>query len=278
MEEFELERYGLSKWLLPAAGACILVFLVLPIFIVVPMSFSGSRFLTFPPSTWAWRWYTEYFQSSEWMLATVVSLEVALTTCVLATPIGVAAAYGIHSRSGSLTRAAYALLMMPLMVPHIVVAIGIFFVYARIGANNTVVGIALAHTMLALPFVLVTTLAGLQGYDMAQERAARSLGVNRLQAFFKVTLPQIKGSITAGALFAFISSLDEVVVSLFLSGGPSSTLPKRMFVALRDEVDPTIAAISSLLIAASLAIGLSAVLATRRTPSATGMTAMPSPP
>ena len=100
--------------------------------------------------------------------------------------------------------------------------------------------------MLAIPFVLITTLSGLQGFDMNQERAAQSLGVNRLTAFLKVTAPQIKGSIIAGALFAFISSLDEVVVSLFLSGGPTSTLPKRMFVALRDEVDPTIAAISSL--------------------------------
>ena len=99
---------------------------------------------------------------------------------------------------------------------------------------------------------------------MAQERAAQSLGVNRLQAFLKVTAPQIKGSIIAGALFAFISSLDEVVVSLFLSGGPSSTLPKRMFVALRDEVDPTIAAISSMLIIASLAIGLAAIVANRK--------------
>jgi putative spermidine/putrescine transport system permease protein len=118
--------------------------------------------------------------------------------------------------------------------------------------------------MLAVPFVLITSLSGLQGFDMAQERAAQSLGVNRLEAFLKVTAPQIKGSIIASALFAFVSSLDEVVVSLFLSGGASSTLPKRMFVALRDEVDPTIAAISSMLIIASLAIGLAAMVGTRR--------------
>ena len=118
--------------------------------------------------------------------------------------------------------------------------------------------------MLAIPFVLITTLSGLQGFDMSQERAAQSLGVTRLKAFLLVTAPQIKGSIIAGALFAFISSLDEVVVSLFVSGGATSTLPKRMFVALRDEVDPTIAAISSLLIITSLGIGLAAMVAGRR--------------
>jgi len=254
----------LGALLLAALGIGVLVYLVLPIFIVVPMSFSASRFLSFPPPSWSVRWYAEYFRSEEWVLATLVSFQVALATCLLATPIGVAAAYGIHTRSGRLSRAAYTILMMPLMVPHIIVAIGIFFLYARIGANNTIAGIALAHTMLAIPFVVITTLSGLQGFDMTQERAAQSLGVNRLQAFLNVTAPQIRGSIVAGALFAFISSLDEVVVSLFLSGGPSSTLPKRMFVALRDEVDPTIAAISSMLIIASLGIGLAAMVASRK--------------
>jgi len=191
----------------------------------------------------------------------LVSLEAAAAACLIATPAGVAAAYAIHARPGRGARALYTILMMPLMVPHVIVAIGIFFVYARIGANNSVAGIVMAHAMLAVPFVLITTLSGLHGFDMTQERAAQSLGVSRLRAFLTVTAPQIRGSIVAGALFAFISSLDEVVVALFVSGGPSSTLPKRMFVALRDEIDPTIAAISSLLIATSLAIGLAAMLA-----------------
>lgn len=256
--------FDLPFVLLTFVGVSVLIYLVLPIFIVVPMSFSASRFLSFPPPSLSVRWYAEYFGSPEWILATLVSFEVAIATALLATPIGVAAAYGIHIGSGRLSRAAYTILMMPLMVPPIIVAIGIFFIYARIGANNTVLGIMSAHTMLAIPFVLITTLSGLQAFDMQQERAAQSLGVNRLQAFLKVTAPQIKGSIIAGALFAFISSFDEVVVSLFLSGGPSSTLPKRMFVALRDEVDPTIAAISSMIIIASLAIGLTATVASRK--------------
>ena len=264
MEASHLPATVLSRILLTVAGVAILVFLVLPIFIVVPMSFSASRFLAFPPATWSLRWYLEYFGGAEWMLATAVSLQTATATCLLATPIGVAAAYAIHTTKTRLTEVAYPLLMVPLMIPHIVVAVGVFFLFARIGLNNTLTGLILAHTMLAIPFVLITTLSGMQGFDMNQERAAQSLGVNRLTAFLKVTAPQIKGSIIAGALFAFISSFDEVVVSLFLSGGPTSTLPKRMFVALRDEVDPTIAAISSLLIFASLSIGLAGMIAGRK--------------
>ena len=255
---------GFASLPLAVLGIAVLVFLVMPIFIVVPMSFSATRFLSFPPTALSTRWYLEFFGSPEWTRAAWVSLQIAFVTCLLATPIGIAAAYGIHTASGKFSRAAYTVLMMPLMVPHIIVAVGIFFIYARIGANNTIVGIIVAHTMLAVPFVLITSLSGLQGFDMTQERAAQSLGANRLEAFLKVTAPQIKGSIIASALFAFVSSLDEVVVSLFLSGGASSTLPKRMFVALRDEVDPTIAAISSMLIIASLAIGLAAMIATRK--------------
>jgi putative spermidine/putrescine transport system permease protein len=265
MQPSHLPGTMLSRAALAIIGVGVLIFLVLPIFIVVPMSFSASRFLAFPPPAWSLRWFEEYFSSPEWMLATAVSLQAAVATCLLATPVGVAAAYAIHTRKTRVTEIAYALLMVPLMIPHIVVAVGIFFLFARVSLNNTLTGIILAHTMLAIPFVLITTLSGLQGFDMNQERAAQSLGVNRLTAFLKITAPQIKGSIIAGALFAFISSLDEVVVSLFVSGGPTSTLPKRMFVALRDEVDPTIAAISSLLIFASLGIGLAGVVASRKT-------------
>lgn len=260
----KLTSIRISGFWLGVVGIGTIMFLVLPTFIVLPMSFSDSRFLTFPPPALSLRWYLEYFNSSEWILATVVSLQAAIATCLIATPVGVASAYGICVYPGKWARMIYTILMMPLMIPHIIIAIGVFFVYARLGMNNSVVGIVLAHTMLAIPFVLITTLSGLQGFDMTQERAAQSLGVNRLRAFITVTMPQIKGSIIAGALFAFISSLDEVVVSLFISGGVSSTLPKRMFVALRDEVDPTIAAISSLLIIISLAIGLAGMVASQK--------------
>src|SRR4051812_38580921 len=185
MDASHLPATAVSQTLLTIAGVAILVFLVLPIFIVVPMSFSASRFLAFPPPAWSLRWYADYFDSPEWMLATAVSLQAAAATCLLATPIGVAAAYAIHTGKSRTTEIVYALLMVPLMIPHIVVAVGVFFLYARASLNNSLTGIILAHTMLAIPFVLITALSGLQGFDMNQERAAQSLGVNRFVAFFK---------------------------------------------------------------------------------------------
>ena len=243
-----------------AIGIAGLLFLIIPVFIVIPMSFSGSRYLEFPPEQWSLRWYEHYFQSLEWMGATGISLKAATMTTILATPIGVAAAYGLHVAEGRVPRWLHVVLLMPLMVPVIITAIGVFFVFARIGLIGTMSGLVLAHTMMATPFVVVTTLAGLRGFDMDQEKVARSLGYNRFWAFTKVTLPQIRPSVISGALFAFITSLDEVIIALFITGGPNSTLTKRMFTALRDEIDPTIAAISSLLIVVSLSIVLAATL------------------
>jgi putative spermidine/putrescine transport system permease protein len=182
----------------------------------------------------------------------------------VATVVGVAAAYGLHNLRIRLLRSLQVLLIMPLMVPVIIIAIGLFFVYAKLHLVGTMLGLVLAHTMMAMPFVLIVTLAGLHGFDMDQEKVARSLGWSRFQAFIRVTLPQIRPSVIAGALFAFITSLDEVIIALFITGGPNSTLTKRMFTTLRDEIDPTIAAISSMLIVTSLAIVLSAALASRK--------------
>ena len=240
-----------------------LLFLVVPIAIVVPMSFSGSRFLDFPPQSWSLRWYRQYLTSPEWIQATWVSLRVALMACLFATPFGVLAAYGIHSRYSRALRRIHIILLLPLMVPHIIIAIGLFFLLARLNLVTSLTALIAANTMMTLPFVITTTLAGLRNFDMNQEMVARSLGYNRFWAFMLVTLPQIKGSVMAGALFSFIMSLDEVIVALFISGGANTTLTKIMFTALRDEIDPTIAAISSLLIVFSLFVGLLAAIASR---------------
>lgn len=245
-------------------GILALLFLIFPILIVVPMSFSDSRFLQFPPETWSLRWYDHFFGSREWMRSLRVSLTAAFCTMLVATPLGVAAAYALHNANARYLRHLQVLLITPLMVPIIIVAIGLFFVYARTQLVGTMFGLVLAHTMMAMPFVLIVSLAGLQGFDMDQEKVARSLGWNRFQSFLRVTLPQIRPSVVAGALFAFITSLDEVVIALFITGGANSTLTKRMFTALRDEIDPTIAAISSMLIVTSLAIVVAVALAGRR--------------
>ena len=168
------------------------------------------------------------------------------------TPIGVAAAYALNAGGLRFGRTIMLLLTVALIIPVILVGIGTFFLYARLGLNNTLTGLVLAHTVQALPLVVLTVLSGLRTYDMNQERVARSLGAGRFAAFWQVTMPQIRFSIISGALFAFITSFDEVVVSLFVSGGDTTTLTRRMFNALRDQVDPTIAAISTCLILLSI--------------------------
>lgn len=237
----------------------ILLYLMLPVLIIVPMSFSSTRFLTFPPPALSLRWYQEYFGSPNWMQGTRMSLLLGALTVLIATPLGTAAAYAISNAQNRLMRSLHMVLMLPLIVPIIIVAIGIFFVYAKLGLIQTLTGLVLANVMLGLPYVITSVVAGLQSFDKTQEMVARSLGMNRLRAFLSVTLPQIKASVFAGAVFAFISAIDETIIALFVSGGQYQTLTKRMFTALRDEIDPTIASISTLLTAASFLLVLLAM-------------------
>ncbi len=247
--------------------ALVLLFLILPILIVVPMSFSNARFLTFPPPGYSLRWYEAFFGNPAWMQAARVSLGVAVATALGATVIGTSAAYALTLSGSRLARSLTVILLLPLIVPIVITAIGVFFVFAKTGLLATMPGLILANIMLGTPYVVTSVLAGLRGFDPAQEMVARSLGMNRLRAFFAVTLPQIRPSVISGALFAFISALDETVVAIFIAGGQNQTLTKRMFTALRDEIDPTIAAISSLLTAASLIVVVLASLAARRSRS-----------
>jgi putative spermidine/putrescine transport system permease protein len=244
----------------------VLLYLILPVLIIAPMSFSSARFLTFPPPSLSLRWYQEYVGNPAWMQATRVTLTVAGFTVLIAMPLGVAAAYAISSSSLRIMRLVHLTLMLPLVVPIIIIAVGIFFVYARIGLIATMPGLVLANVMLGLPYVITSVVAGLRSFDATQEMVARSLGMNRFRSFLVVTLPQIKASVLTGAIFAFISALDETVVALFISGGQYQPLTKRMFTSLRDEIDPTIAAISTLMTAVSFILVVLA--STRRKKSA----------
>jgi putative spermidine/putrescine transport system permease protein len=256
--------HGRRLWLYVLV-ALVVLFLIAPSLLVVPLSFSDSRYLTFPPPAWSTRWYEAYLSSVEWRDATVISFAAAILTMLLSTTFGTLAAYGLHALRARLSAIAYVAFLLPLLIPAILVAIGIFLFYAHIGLNNTLIGIVLAHSVMAMPLVVITVASSLKSYDMNQEMVARSLGASRPWAFLTVTLPQIKISVISGALLAFITSLDEVVISLFIAGGDKATLTRRMFNALRDEIDPTIAAISTLLIALSvLLLGLSQFLQSRK--------------
>jgi putative spermidine/putrescine transport system permease protein len=240
-------------WLNPFA-IVVVIFLLAPVFVVIPMSFSDSNYLEFPPRVWSLRWYHAYFDSREWMAATRTSLLAAFSTVLLATPIGFFAAYAIRNMAGRAGGILFGLLLLPQVAPVILLAIGVFFLYIRLHLVNSLIGIVLAHTALAVPFVVTTVSAGLKRFDFRLDQAARSLGASRLRAIRDVMLPQIRLSLIAGAIFAFVTSLDEVVVSLFIAGGDNTVLTRKMFLALRDQVDPTIAAISTLLIIVSVVV------------------------
>jgi putative spermidine/putrescine transport system permease protein len=231
--------HGNRLWLYILA-TIIMMLLVIPTFI-----------LEFPPSNWSIRWYDVYLESPKWMQATVTSIQVGILTMLLATPLGTMAAYALYVSGHRAARAIFVCLITPMIVPVILIAIGTFYAYGRVGLNNTITGLVMAHTVLAAPLVMIVITSALRNYDLNQERVARSLGATRVKAFFVITLPQIKFSIVTAALLSFLTSFDEVIIAIFVSGGSNATLTKHMFSALRDFIDPTIAAISTIMILVS---------------------------
>jgi putative spermidine/putrescine transport system permease protein len=234
-------------WLYLLAGL-VMIFLIVPTLIVVPMSFSASQYLEFPPRQWSLRWYENYFGSASWLQATATSLKAGTLTALVATPLGTLAAYGLFVSRLRIAGVIFALLITPMIVPVILVGIAVFYAYVQLKLVNTLSGVVLAHSVLAIPLVLLIVTSALKSYDMSQEMAARSLGASRPRAFLTVTLPQIRFAVVTGAILAFLTSFDEIIVAMFVSGGANSTLTRNMFVSLRDQIDPTIAAISTVMI------------------------------
>jgi putative spermidine/putrescine transport system permease protein len=246
-----------------AVVCAVLLFLALPILVIVAVSFSSANYLTFPPPALGVRWYRAYLGSAEWLGATWLSLWVAACVVVLATVLGTLAALGLARLPPLLRTIAAALILSPLIVPVIVVAIGVYYAFSRYGLVGTPAGLVLAHTCLAVPFVVTSVGASLAGFDRRLEQAALSLGATPWGTFRQVTLPLIRPGVLVGALFAFITSFDELIVALFLSGSGAVTLPRRMWDDLRFEIDPTIAAVSTLTIVLTASL-LAAVHVTRR--------------
>jgi len=236
----------------------VLVFLALPILVVAALSFSSASYLSFPPPAFGIRWYRAYFGSSDWLNSTWLSLFIAFGVVFLSTTLGTVASLGLMRLPGALRAVVAGLVLSPLVVPGIVVAIGIYYVFARYRLVGTTLGLVLAHTCLAVPFVVTSVSASLARLDRRLEQAALSLGATPWGAFRQVTLPLIRPAILVGALFAFITSFDELIVALFLSGSGAITLPRRMWDDLRYAIDPTIAAVSTVtvLLSALLLLGI----------------------
>lgn len=248
-----------------ALAAVVAVWLIAPTLIVIPLSFTDKASLVFPPQGWSFRWYESFFTNPQWTAALGNSLLLGLLVAVLATVLGLLAALGLRViAQKKLMAAVTAGLIAPMVVPGIVLAIGVYAVFLYLGLVGTLLGFLFAHTVLALPFTVIAINSGLANFDERLELAARSLGANAFGTFMKVTLPNITPSLVSGALFAFVTSFDEVVLSLFIKSPYFETLPVLMYASVTRDTDPTLAAAATVILLLTTAIVVIALLATGR--------------
>ncbi|HJT12252.1 MAG TPA: ABC transporter permease [Dongiaceae bacterium] len=251
----------------------VLLFLISPILIVVPISFNDSSFLSFPRDSWSLRWYEEFFSSARWTTAVKNSVIIAFFSTILATTLGTVAALGLARPNFPARAAVMAVLISPMVVPVVITAAALYFFYANplifpeeptFVLNNTYLGVILAHTLLATPFVVITVTATLTGFDQSMIRAGASLGAPPTTVFRKVILPLISPGVISGALFAFVTSWDEVVVVLFVGSSDQRTLPRQMFSGIREMISPTITAAAAVLITFAVIMLVTVELLRRR--------------
>ena len=238
----------LGWWALRVAGVGVLLFLLLPILVIIPLSFADSSFLAYPIPGWSLKWYQNLFTSSDWTRAARNSFIVAPLATVIATVLGTLAAVGLARTDFPFKGTLMSLLIAPMVVPIVVLGVGAYLFFAPLGLADSYTGLILVHAAMGAPFVLTTVLATLQGFNHNLVRASLSLGANPVITFFRVTLPVIAPGVISGALFAFATSFDEVVVTLFIAGPEQATLPRQMFTGIRENINPTIAAAATLLI------------------------------
>jgi putative spermidine/putrescine transport system permease protein len=248
-------------------------FLIAPLFVILPLSFNAEQYIHFSakmlaldPEGFSLRWYEDmiFGTKNPWGLATKNSLIIAFFATIGSTILGTVAALGLSSRHMPYKAAFMALLISPMIVPLIISGTAIFFFMAKVGLAATHTGIILSHIILGTPFVVITVTATLSGFDHSVTRAAASLGSNPVNTFMKITLPLIMPGVISGALFAFVTSFDEVVVVLFLAGLENTTIPIQMWVGLREQLSPTIMAVATCLIVMSTLILVTAELLRRR--------------
>lgn len=252
----------IGNWLLAGWSALVLIYLVAPILVIVPLAFNAGNELRFPLAGLSLRWFADFFGSDVWRGALINSLIVGTGATVISVVLGTAAALGLRTSRGRVGGLIRAVVLAPLVVPTVFVGVGMYFIFSTLGLNGTYTGLILAHATLALPFQLVTTSAALAALDERQLWAAASAGASPLRSFFAITLPVALPGILSGALFSFATSLDEIVVTLFLAGPGQRTLPREMFTSAREFLTPTIAAAATVMIAFSITL-LAAFIALR---------------
>ena len=250
-------------WYYTFRTLCVLIFIFLvgPIFVIIPLSFNELPYFTFTPEMLAFdpagystKWYHEFFTEDSWQKAVQNSFLIAIFATLISTFLGTLAALGLSRPEMPFRKTIMALLISPMIVPLIISAAGMYFFYARIGLASTHVGVILAHAALGIPFVIITVTATLVGFDHSLTRAAASLGSSPTRTFFVVIVPLILPGVISGALLAFITSFDEVVVVLFVGSVEQRTIPWKMFSGIREEIRPTILAVATLLVFISIVL------------------------
>ncbi len=251
-------------WLYRGFCALVLAFLLLPIVAIVPLSFSSGSFLTYPLPGWSLRWYEEVFTGGKWLSALANSLKVGVAATALSLVLGTAAALGLARWRHPMASLAKALMLSPMIVPVILVAVGSYFFLAPLSLTSTFTGLILAHTVIAVPFVVVPVLTALDGLDPNLARASAACGADPVTTFFRVTLPSIVPAMASGALFAFAASFDDVVIALLVAGPEQRTLPREMFSGLRDSITPALTAVATVMIVFSTTLFLLMLALQRR--------------
>ena len=251
--------------------ACIFIFLITPILIIIPLSFNVEPYFTFTegmlafdPDAYSMRWYEDFVNNTQWTHSVKNSFIIAIASTILATFLGTLAALGLSKSHMPYRSLMMGLLISPMIVPLIISAAGMYFFYSEVGLTQTYVGIILAHAALGTPFVVITVTATLTGFDQSLIRAANNLGATPTYTFFKVTMPLITPGMISGGLFAFITSFDEVVAVLFLSGFEQRTIPRQMWAGIREQISPTILAVATILVLISVALLATIELLRRR--------------
>ena len=258
---YKLEKLLYEKFnsLVKVFSYGVFLFLVLPILILVPLSFNAGSFFTFTqemlslnPDAFSLRWYDAFFNDPKWMMAIKNSFYIAIVSSFVAVILGTIASIGLNSEKMPFRSFLMVVLISPMIIPLIILAAGMYFFYSYIGLSGSYTGLIIAHAILGVPFVVINVLSALNAYDLNLSKASTSLGANKVYTFFHVMFPIIKPGVISGWLFAFITSFDEVIIIIFLAGPEQRTIPRQMFSGLREQICPTLLAASTLLLVLSV--------------------------
>jgi putative spermidine/putrescine transport system permease protein len=244
----DYSRLGGLRFALVGVAALVSAYLLLPIFMIVALSFGSSQWLKFPPPAWTLKWYYALFADPDWLTAFLTSLEIATIVAVLSTVLGLMASFGLTRAKFRGREALRALFLTPMVLPVVIFAVALYGVFLRLHLNGTLIGFVLAHLVIALPFSIIAIGNSLERFDVAIEDAAVLCGASRTQARLRVTLPAIRLGLFSAAIFSFLASWDEVVVAIFMASPDLQTLPVKVFTSLRQDLSPVIAAVSSCLV------------------------------